>query len=164
MSTRSCAVRVTIFSTVQFFKFYGVTHSYSSRPFLCALGVCVCMYVHACVCVCEFVCVFVCAYVCVHIHVSVHMCVHMCVCVCVCVYVCVCVCVRKGVRDMDKWRRIYSMWQSCVELKIIVLHILITLLHSKCCITELKAGLTHTSLLHSKCCITELKAGLTHTS
>ena len=34
MSTRSCTVRVTIFS----FKFYIVTHSYSNCPFLRALA------------------------------------------------------------------------------------------------------------------------------
>ena len=39
----ACTVRVTIFSTGGIipagFKFYGVTHSYSSRPFLCALAI-----------------------------------------------------------------------------------------------------------------------------
>ena len=37
MSTRSCTVRVTIFSTGNKFQIYLVTHSYSSQPFLCAL-------------------------------------------------------------------------------------------------------------------------------
>ena len=40
------AVRVTIFSTggeiLSCFDFYIVTHSYSSRPLLCALGLCSC--------------------------------------------------------------------------------------------------------------------------
>ena len=41
MSMRSCAVRVTIvwFNNSDRFQIYGIVHSYSSCPFLCALGV-----------------------------------------------------------------------------------------------------------------------------
>ena len=41
MSTRSCALHVTIFSTggkLRLFQIHGVTCSYSSRTFLCALA------------------------------------------------------------------------------------------------------------------------------
>ena len=42
---------------------------------------CVCAYVHACVCVCVCTCM--------------HVCVHVCVCVCECVCVCACAHKRK---------------------------------------------------------------------
>ena len=73
---------------------------------LCAcvgvLRACMCVCVHACVCMraCTRVCVHVCVRACVHarVHVCVCACVHACVLACVCVYVraCVhtCVCAR----------------------------------------------------------------------
>ena len=70
-----CAQCVLLFQVLaRNVAWFRITRSYSSRPFLHALGVC-----NACVCVCVW-------------------CVVCGVCVCVYVCVCVCVCVEGGGR------------------------------------------------------------------
>ena len=89
------------FNNSDWFQIYVVTHSYSSRPFLCALGKRLSVHV-CCVSVCEVCTVCVCVCVCVC------MCVYVCVCVCVCacvrVYVCVCVHVMFSITCLCNWR------------------------------------------------------------
>ena len=69
---------------------------------LCVL--CVCAYIHVCVCaflcvsVCACIFVYVCAYMCTRVCMCVYVCVFMYLCMCVHVlFVCVCVCVHSNI-------------------------------------------------------------------
>ena len=64
-------------------------NDYSLQCIILTAGkMCVCVFVHVCVCVC--LCMFVCA--CMHVCLCMFVCacVHVCVCVCLCMFVCAC--------------------------------------------------------------------------